>query len=63
MISDHGNGAAPQLDSLRALLGSAKPAQARKAVRELVTFADDGEALDLAVGFARIADYSSELLL
>lgn len=63
MTSDHGNGTAPQLDSLRALLERAKPAQARKAVRELVTLADDGEALDLAVRFARIADYSSELLL
>ncbi|MEU9366116.1 leucine-rich repeat domain-containing protein [Streptomyces avermitilis] len=48
---------------MRGLVGTASPARARKAIRELVPLSDGGEALELAVRFARTADYSSDMLL
>ncbi|WP_328502938.1 hypothetical protein OG828_30670 [Streptomyces sp. NBC_00457] len=62
MTSGKGN-TAGRLDELRAGVETATPVQARKAVRELVLVADDGEALELAVRYAPTADLSSELLL
>lgn len=51
------------VDELRGLLATASPVRARKAVRELITVLDDGQALELAARFAAKVNYSSELLL
>ncbi|TQN32204.1 hypothetical protein FHX37_2153 [Haloactinospora alba] len=63
---DGGADTAPRLDQLRALLETAKPGEAREAVRELVQLSapgDGGEALKLAARFTNKDKYASKLLL
>jgi hypothetical protein len=56
--NDH---SAPQLDAHRALLVTAKPAQARRAIKELILQAD-GQALELAARLEGVAEFESESL-
>ena len=63
MTAANDDGAASRFGELRALVeDECTEDQAGKAIRELVTIADGGAALDLAVRFQQTAKYPSELL-